>query len=112
MTVSRILHLMPRIGNDIDHLLDFISEQAWGKRDDRQLDIHRGIGALCAFPLTKRREVYRPESRIWLRRWRTAQFVIVYAHVRALDPSLPDLVTIRAIKHVRRANVFEGVREP
>jgi len=112
MDVLRILHLMPRVGEDIESLLHFISRQPRGKPEDRRLDVHRGVEALCRLPQTRRNEAYRPESRIWLRRWRAAQFVIIYAYVQPRDPSLPDLVTIRAVKHVREANVFEGVREP
>jgi hypothetical protein len=103
---------MPRVGKDIDRLLKFVSRQPRGKPNDRRLELHRAIAALCVHPLAKRSEAYRPESRIFLRRWRAAQFVIVYACVRPRDPGLPDLVTVRAIKHVREANVFDGVREP
>jgi len=105
------LHLMSRVGRDIDRCLDYVERQPWGKRDDREVDIYRGIAEVYAHPKRNRPEVYRPDSRIWLRRFRAAQFVIVYAFLQLEDPSLPDVVSIRAVRHVRVANVFHGVRE-
>ena len=105
------LHLMSRVARDIDRCLDFVERQPWGKRDAREVDIYRGIAEVYAHPKRNRPEVYRPDNRVWLRRFRAAQFVIVYAFLQFEDPSLPDVVSIRAVRHVRAANVFHGVRE-
>jgi hypothetical protein len=107
-----ILHTMPRVGRDIDLCLGFVERQPWGKRGDRELDIHRGIAEARAHPEMCRREVYRPLSGIWLRRRRVSQFVIVYAYLPSPDPTLRSVVSIRAVKHARVANVFQGVKEP
>lgn len=107
-----ILHFMPRVRNDINECLDFIARQPWGEPDDRKLDIERGISAICERPGANRPELYRPDTGIALRRSRTAQFVILYAYLPSKDPGLPSVVSIRAVKHVRVANVFAGVKEP
>jgi ribosomal protein L37AE/L43A len=107
-----ILHFMPRVRKDIDQCLDFISRQPWGKPDDRKSDIKHGIHSACLCPEANRPELRRPDTGIWLRCRRTRQFVIVYAYLPSRDPSLPGVVSIRAVRHVRVANVFEGVKEP
>src|SRR6187402_2189167 len=85
--------MMPRVTGDIDRCLDFVGRQPWGKPDAR------------------RPEVLRTDTRLWLRRYRVAQFVIIYAYLESRDPSLPDVVSIRAVRHMRVANVFAGVKE-
>ena len=106
-----ILHLMPRVTSDIDRCLGFVARQPWGKPKERRADIYGGIAVVCAYPKARRAEVLRPEPRIWLRRYRAAQFVIIYAYIESRDPSLPDVVSIRAVRHMRVANVFAGVKE-
>ena len=106
-----ILHMMPRVTGDIDRCLDFVGRQPWGKPDERELDIYRGIAAVCTYPDARRPEVLRTDTRLWLRRYRVAQFVIIYAYLESRDPSLPDVVSIRAVRHMRVANVFAGVKE-
>ena len=106
-----ILHMMPRVGGDIDRCLKFVGRQPWGKPDERELDIYGGIAAVCTHPDARRPEVFRTDTRLWLRRYRVAQFVIIYAYLESRDPSLPDVVSVRAVRHVRVANVFAGVKE-
>lgn len=107
-----ILHWMPRVKQDIDRCLNFIARQPWGRPDDREADIYRGIAAACAHPKLNRAEVRRPDTGLWLRCCRAAQFVIVYAYIEARDQSLPSVVSIRAVRHVREKDVFAGVKEP
>ena len=82
-----ILHFMPRVRRDIEECVDFISRQPWGKPHDRKSDIKRGIFAICASPHASRPELFRPESGLWLRRCRAAQFVIVYVYLPTVDLS-------------------------
>jgi plasmid stabilization system protein ParE len=103
---------MPRAERDIDQCLDFIARQPWGKPDDRELDIHRGIEKVCARPEANRIEHWKSDTGIGLRRCKAAQFVIVYAYLSSSDPSLPGVVSIRAVRHSRVENVFSGVKEP
>jgi hypothetical protein len=107
-----ILHYMPRVSRDIDGCMSFVGRQPWGKPQDRRADIHRAIDALCAHPERNPPVLRSTESGVWLRRQRAAQFVIVYAYIPAKAPGQPDIVSIRALKHGRVANVFYGVREP
>jgi len=111
MASGPILHWMPRVRTDIKRCIDFVRRQPWGKPRDRKLDIRRGIAKVCTYPEDNRAELRLPESGLWLRRCRAAQFVIVYAYLASREPSLPDVVSIRAVRHVRVANVFDGVRE-
>lgn len=107
-----LLHWMPRVSRDIDDCIAFVGRQSWGKPQDRTADIYRGIDAVCAHPERRPRELHRPESGLWLRRRRVAQFVIVYAYIPAKGAGQPNIVSIRAVKHGSVANVFDGVREP
>ena len=107
-----ILHMMPRVTDDIDRCLDFVGRQPWGKPDERELDIYGGIAAVCADADARRPEVLRTDTRLWLRRRRVAQFVIIYAYLESRDPCLPDVVSIRAVRHIRENDVFAGAKEP
>jgi hypothetical protein len=107
-----ILHWMPRVRQDIKQCTDFVARQPWGKPHDRELDIRGGIRRVCRYPEDSRPELRLAETGLWLRRYRAAQFVIVYAYIPSKDSSLPDVVTIRAVRHVRVADVFAGVKEP
>lgn len=107
-----MLHCMPRVQKDIDRCLDFIATQPWGKPDDRESDIYRGIAVACAQPKMNKAEVLRRDTGIWLRRIRMAQFVIIYAYLEPRDPSIPGVVSIRAVRHFREKDVFAGVKEP
>ena len=106
------LHLMPRVQSDIDRCVEFVAQQPWGKPSDRELDIYQGFAVVRAYPKVYRAEAFRQDSNLWLRRYRMAQFVIIYAHMESSDPSLPDVVSIRAVRHVREKDVFAGVKEP
>lgn len=106
-----LIHHMPRVRRDIDECADFVGRQSWGKPQDRIADIHRGLNAIYAHPQLRPEEVQRPESGLWLRRRRAAQFVIIYAYIPATEPGRPNIVSIRAVRHGSVADVFEGVRE-
>jgi len=103
---------MPRVDRDIEQCLSFIGRQPWGRPHDRKLDILRGIEGACADPKANRIEVWKSDTGIGLRRCKAAQFVIVYAYLSSSDPSLPGVVSIRAVRHSRVENVFSGVKEP
>lgn len=103
---------MPRVSRDIDDCVAFVARQSWGKPQDRRADIHRALDAIYAHPLLRPEEVQRPESGLWLRTRRAAQFVIVYAYIPAAESGRPAIVSIRAVRHGSVADVFEGVREP
>ena len=111
MTLLPMLHWMPRVERDIRRCLGFIERQPWGKPDDRELDIYRGIEAVCSRPEANRAELRRADTGIWLRRCRAAQFVIVYAYLPSTDPNLRGVVSIRAVRHMRVEDVFSGVKE-
>jgi hypothetical protein len=111
--VSDLLrHWMTRVSRDIDDCIAFVGRQSWGRPQDRRAGIHRGLDAIYAPPERHPRESYRPESGLWLRRHRAAQFVIVYAYIPATEPGRPNIVSIRAVRHGSVANVFDGVWEP
>jgi hypothetical protein len=105
------LHWMPRAKLDIKKELNFIRRQPWGKPEDRELDIWRGVQNVLAHPEGARRERYLPRKKLWLRRGKAAQFVIVYALLPPKDPKSPGVVSIRAVRHRREADVFKGVKE-
>jgi plasmid stabilization system protein ParE len=107
-----IPHWMPRVRQDIEDCLDFVRRQPWGKAEDRERDIRCAIQNACAHPEENRPEHYLPDTRLWLRRCKAAQFVIVYAYLQPRDLSSPGVVSIRAVRHIQVANVFDGVREP
>jgi hypothetical protein len=107
-----MLHSMPRVRRDIRECLRFIGRQPWSKPDNRKLDIWRGIERVHACPEAGREEYWNADPGIWLRRYKAAQFVIVYAYLSSSDPSLPGVVSIRAVRHARSENVFSGVKEP
>lgn len=103
---------MPRVEKDIQRSIVFVKRQPWGKPYDREKDIALGISRVRAYPEANPPELRLAETGLWLRRFRAAQFVIVYAYMPSRDPSLPDVVSIRAVRRVRVANVFAGVKEP
>jgi plasmid stabilization system protein ParE len=107
----RNIHWTPRAETEVDECIDFICRQPRGKPEDRELDIEQAIDEIRAYPEDNRPERYVPDTRLWLRRCEAAQLVIVYAYLRAKDPALPGTVGIRAVRHMRVADVFEGVRE-
>jgi plasmid stabilization system protein ParE len=106
-----ILEWTPRAEADVEECLDFIGQQAWGKPADRELDIEHGVEKILAHPDGARGERYVSSTDLWLRRRRAAQFVIVYAYFPSEDPSSAGVVSIRSVRHVREADVFEGVKE-
>jgi len=106
-----ILHWMPRVRKDLKKGLAYVGRQPWGKPDKRELDIANGMVKVCTYPEDNRAELRLPESGLWVRHCRVSQFVIVYAYLPSREPSLPDVVSIHAVRHVRVANVFDGVRE-
>lgn len=106
-----ILNWTPRAEADIEECLDFIGRQPWGKPGDRELDIQHGVERILAHPEASREERYVPSTDLWLRRLTAAQFVIVYAYIPSGDPNSAGVVSIRSVRHVREADVFEGVRE-
>jgi hypothetical protein len=107
-----LLHWMPRVSQDVNACKNFVARQPWGKPEDRELDIRRVMREICASPERNRPELHSVESGLWLRRRKAAQFVIVYAYIRAKMQGQPNIVSIRAVKHGRVANVFHGVKEP
>jgi len=107
-----ILHLMPRVERDIERCVSFVGRQPWGKPADRKLDIFRGIAGVRAHPGSNRSGKWLDVVGIELRCANAAQFVILYAYLPSGNPSLPDVVSIRAVRHRRVKNVFSGVKEP
>src|SRR5438477_13085990 len=107
----RTLHWMHRAKLDIKKELNFIRRQAWGKPENRELDIWRGVQKVLAYPEVARQERYLPRTKLWLRRRSAAQFVIVYAILPSEDPRSPGVVSIRAVRHRREADVFNGDKE-
>ena len=85
-----LLHYMPRVRRDINECADFVGRQPQGKPQDRKADIDRAIEAICAHPELRPRKLYRPESGLWLRRRKAAQFVIVYAYIPAEEPGAAE----------------------
>ena len=111
MKLPPYLHLMPRVDRDIDRCLDFVARQPWGKPDDRELDIRRGIEKLLENPEANHPEFWRRDTGIWLRRCKAAQFVLVYTYLPPTNPLQPGVVSIRAVRHSRVEDVFLGVKE-
>jgi hypothetical protein len=99
VTPRPMLHWMPRVKGDIKRCLDFVGRQPWGKPDDREFDIYRGMEMACAYPKANHPELRRRNTGIWLRRCNAAQFVVVYAYLPSRDPDLPSVVSIRAVLH-------------
>jgi hypothetical protein len=106
------LHLMPRVARDIELCVRFIARQPWGKPEDREEDIYRGMVEVLRGPKLNPVKVRRPSTGRELRRRKAAQFAIVYAYIppNAVFPN--GLVSIRAVRHRRVTSVFSGVKEP
>ncbi len=105
------LELMPRVDNDIKRCLDFVRRQPWGKPDDRQQDIYRGIMDVWRAPLRSSVKARASSTGLELRRHGSAQFVIVYAYLPPDEEFPRGTVSIRAVRHRRLRNVFSGVRD-
>jgi hypothetical protein len=106
------LHSMPRVRRDIDRCVEFVRRQPWGNPEARLLDIIGGVERALLRPESNRVEAWRPETGLELRQCKAAQFAIVYAYLRPTDRFPRGVVSIRAVRHSREADVFAGVREP
>src|SRR5579884_3699744 len=105
------LELMPRVDRDIKQCLDFVRRQPWGRPDDRQMDIYRGIIEVWREPERSSIKSRALATGVELRRHSSAQFVIVYAYLPP-NQEFPDgIVSIRAVRHRRAKNVFSSVRD-
>ena len=100
------LHVMPRVGRDIESCVRFVGQQPRGKPNNRKLDIRRGIEQARSRPESNRVGVSRPSTGIELRRCNVAQFVIVYAYLRPGADHPYGVVSIRAVRHLRFRDVF------
>jgi hypothetical protein len=112
MSVEPYLHLMPRVDRDIDRCLDFVRRQPLGKPEDRRLDILEGIERALLRPQSNRVGAWRPLTGLELRQCKAAQLAIVYAYLRPTERFPRGVVSIRAVRHSREADVFAGVKEP
>lgn len=112
MKLIPYLHVMPRVEKDIDGCIDFVARQPWGKPHDRRLDIRRGIEKVLLRPESNRVGAWRPVTGLQLRGCRAAQFVIIYAYLLPTTQFPRGVVSIRAVRHSRVKDVFEGVKEP
>jgi hypothetical protein len=106
------LELMPRVEKDIEDCLDFVQRQPWGRPNDRGEDIYRGIQEVWRRPGRAPVRALVPLTRLELRRYGSAQFVIVYAYQPPNREFPLGFVSIRAVRHRRVGNVFSGVKEP
>ena len=111
MSKQLLLHITPAANSDIESCVEFVARNPWGKPRDRGRDIWRAIAHALERPGSNRILVWRDPPGIHLRRINAAQFVVIYAWLRAKDPSAPSVVSIRAVRHRRIADVFQGVRE-
>lgn len=71
-----------------------------------------GIEKICRDPRSARVQARRPRTGVELRRYDAAQFAIIYALIEPNDLLSKSVVSIRAIRHRRVRDVFQGVREP
>jgi hypothetical protein len=78
---------------------------------DRIADILKGVEQALLHPESNRVEALRPETGLELRQCKAAQFAIVYAYLRPTERFPRGVVSIRAVRHSREADVFAGVRE-
>jgi hypothetical protein len=76
-----------------------VSATSGEESSGRYLDLNPNVWALG--PLTG----------LELRRCNAAQFAIVYAYLRPTERFPQGIVSIRAVRHVREKDVFEGVKE-
>ena len=106
------LELMPRVAKDIDDCVEFVARQPWGKPHERARDIFRGLREVCFAPRRHPISARRPACKRALRCHTVAQFVIVHIFSERNRRFPAGKVSIRAIRHRRVGNVFEGVKEP
>lgn len=105
------LRVMPRVPEDFERCMRFVSSYAYGRPLDRARDIFTGIRKIQRHPEANQVQCHRRSTGLKLRRKNAAQFVIIYVY---LPPSalFPDgAVSVRAIRHASERNVFCGVRE-
>lgn len=112
MKLLPYLHTMPRVDHNILQCLEFVAGHPRGKPKDRAADIWNAISAVLMRPEANPVRAWRPQTGIGLRRCRAAQFVVFYTYLRPTNLSVRGVVSIRAVRHSRVRDVFEGVREP
>lgn len=105
------LHRVPRVRDDIEHLVKFVREQPYGNAIMRASEIYRAIRAILRGPELNEVTMRRKDSGIELRRYNVRQFVVVYAYFAPSVTYPNGMVSIRAVRHSRVRDVFRGVRE-
>ena len=102
---------MPQASVDLDECLVFLSGISGGDPTGRKRDIRSAIDRICRYPKANRIRRRNVRSGIDLRVHHAAQFVIIYAYFEPNAVMPNGMVSIRAIRHRRVRNLFEGVKE-
>ena len=105
------LWLTPRARKDLADCMAYIQSQTWGRPHLRLFEIMQALQQLRWVPERRRVERYL-RSGIELRRTCAAQFVIIYCYFKPKSPIQRGLISVRAIRHRRVRDVFNGVRSP
>ena len=112
LSAGPLVDIQPDACRDIDLLIEFFARQPWGKPVDRYRDILRCIEEIAERATLRRVMRVVPENDVELRRRDVRQIVVMYAYYRPNDDYPHGLVSIRGVKHRRKKDVFDGVREP
>jgi hypothetical protein len=103
--------VMPRVGRDIDALMTFVGSWPRGQPAKRLDELQAAMEFIAANPELRPVTVRRRVSKLELRRYNVRQFAVIYHYYRPSERDLEGLVSFRAVRHSRVADVFRGVRE-
>jgi hypothetical protein len=95
---------MPGVERDIGRCLDFACGQPQGNAGELKSEIQRGVAWICAKPHTNRPELKLADPGWWLRRYKAAHTLIVYAYIPPTGPRSRGVVILVAVRYMRVAS--------
>jgi hypothetical protein len=99
-----IVYWMPGVERDIGRCLDFACSQPQGNPGDWKSDIQRGVAWICANPGANRPELKLVDPGWWLRRYKAAHILIVYAYIPPTGSRSPGVIILVAVRYMRAAS--------
>jgi hypothetical protein len=94
---------MPGVERDIGRCLDFACYQPQGNPGALKTDIQRAVAWICANPGANRPELKVPDALWWLRRYKAAHVLIVYAYLPPQRGRPQDVIILVAVRYMRVA---------
>ena len=101
---DRIVYWMPAVERDIGRCLEFSGKQPHGDPRNLKTDIQRAVAWICANPGANRPELKVPDALWWLRRYKSAHVLVVYAYLPPTRGSPRDVIVLVAVRYMRVAS--------